>query len=113
MILAELRHSARQLRNAPGFTLVAILTLALGIGASTAVFTVVDSVVLKPLTYRESGQLVVAWERVRFLGTSNVGPSPRHEEMWQERAGMFSGLALVRHRAAGLAVGSDHPNLTG
>src|SRR5499427_4335448 len=66
-ILQELRYAARTLRKSPGFAASAILTLALGIGASTAVFTVVDSVLLKPLAFRESGRLVACWERVRFL----------------------------------------------
>jgi hypothetical protein len=50
MLLRELKHSFRNLSKAPSFAITAILTLALGIGASTAVFTVVDSVILKPLT---------------------------------------------------------------
>ena len=66
-ILQELRYSTRTLRKSPGFAITAILTLALGIGASTAVFTVVDSVLLKPLSFHESGRLVACWERVRFL----------------------------------------------
>ncbi len=115
MILAELHLAARQLRKSPGFTLLALATLALGIGASTAVFTVVDSVVLKPLAYRESGQLVVAWERVRFLGAAHpyVGPNPRHAEIWRERADALQQLALVRHGAVGIAVAAEHPRLTG
>ncbi len=60
----------------PGFTLLAILTLALGIGASTAVFTAVDSVILKTLTYRDSGNLVVVWERVKFLGPNFLLEAP-------------------------------------
>src|SRR5712692_5927583 len=65
ILIQDLRYALRMLRKSPGFAVTAVLTLALGIGASTAVFTVVDSVVLKPLTYRDSGNLVVAWERVR------------------------------------------------
>jgi hypothetical protein len=60
IFIQDLCYAFRTLRNSPGFAATAILTLALGIGASTAVFTVVDSVVLKPLAYRNSGSLVVA-----------------------------------------------------
>src|SRR5689334_13241518 len=78
VLAQDLRYAFRSLRRSPGFAVTAALTLALGIGASTAVFTVVDSVLLKPLAYPESGELAVAWERVRFLNFDVVGPNPRH-----------------------------------
>jgi putative ABC transport system permease protein len=62
-VMQDIRYALRALRKNPGFAAAAIPTLALGIGASTAVFTVVGSVILKPLAYPESGRLVVAWER--------------------------------------------------
>src|SRR5207253_292085 len=96
-----------------GKAATAFLTLALGIGASTAVFTIVDSVLLKPLGYHDSGRLVAAWERVRFLSGEPTGPNPRHVDVWQKRATAFSGLTFLRQMAMGLAVGGEHPRLAG
>ena len=111
-IFRELRYAARTLRKSPGFAATAFLTLALGIGASTAVFTVVDSVLLKPLAFHESGRLVACWERIRFLGDDTTGPNPRHVEVWRQRATAFSGLSYLQNTAMGLTLGAEHPRLT-
>src|SRR5438067_1739336 len=111
-IFRELRYATRTLRKSPGFAATAFLTLALGIGASTAVFTVVDSVLLKPLAFHESGSLVACWEHVRFLGDDATGPNPRHVEVWRQRATAFSGLTYLQNAAMGLTLGAEHPRLT-
>ena len=109
--MTELRLALRQLFKAPGFSIVAILTLAIGIGASTVVFTVVNSVLLQPLKFRESGQLAVVWERVKFLGPigDKLGPNPRHVDLWGKRSSRFTGFSLVKQGTGGLSLGSDHP----
>ena len=67
-LLHDLRFSLRQLRKAPGMTILAVLTLALGIGANTAIFTVIEDVILRPLPYKDSNRLV-------FIGPKNDKPS--------------------------------------
>ena len=107
--LQDFGYALRTLRKSPGFALTAILTLALGIGASTAVFTVVDSIVLEPLAYRDGGQLVVAWEHVKFMSPDPTGPNPRHADIWQKRMTSLSGMALIRQGAGGLTLGTGTP----
>lgn len=109
----DLRHALRRLRNSPGFTITAGLTIALCIGAATAVFTIVDSIVLRPLSFRDSGNLVAIWERIASLSYEPLGPNPRHMDLWNKRATSYSNLALVNQGAIGLTTDADHPYLVG
>jgi predicted permease len=114
IIVQDVLKAARTLRRSPGFALTAFLTLAIGIGASTAVFTVVDSVILKPLAYRDSGSLVVLWEHFQPMSPDPVGPNPRHADLWRKQASAFRGLTLLNQDALGLSTGgTDHPRVVG
>ena len=116
-ILQDIRYGLRQLRKSPSFTLTAVLTLAFGIGATTALFSVVDGVLLKPLAYRDSGRLVVIWERVRFLEKlfPYTGANPRHADLWRKQSTAFTDLTLLQQGATGISLGNgnDHPRLVG
>lgn len=116
-ILQDLRYGLRQLRKSPGFALTAILTLALGIGATTALFSIVNGVLIKPLAYRDSGRLVTIWERVHFLEKlfPYVGPNPRHADIWRKQATAFEDMCILQASSIGVSRGgnNDHPALTG
>ncbi len=111
--MADLRFGCRLLIKSPGFTATALLTLALVIGSTTAVFTVVDSVLLRPLSFPDSGKLVVAWERLPFFGGDTTGPNPRHADLWKKRSTAFSGFALMQQGTIGVAFGTEHPIIAG
>jgi putative ABC transport system permease protein len=100
----DARYSVRVLIAEPGFTLLAVLTLALGIGASTAIFTVVDSVLLRPLPYKDAGRLVVALHGPD--ASSPVSPADYLDYRRDQR--VFEGLAAAQAWGVTLGVG-DRP----
>jgi putative ABC transport system permease protein len=100
----DLRYGARMLRKRPGFTAVAVVTLALGIGANTAMFSFTDAALLKPLAYREPERLVMVWERLP--DGNNTIPGITTFQEWRARNHVFSQIAAVSSAGGGL-------NLTG
>ncbi len=99
-LLLDLRYGARMLRKNPGFTLVAVLTLALGIGANTAIFSVVNGVLLNPLPYPQAEQLVTLHEsKPNFEFGSISYPNFRD---WQKDNHTFSSMAISRSYAFSL-----------
>jgi putative ABC transport system permease protein len=90
-ILQDLRYGLRVLAKNPGFTFVAVLTLALGIGANTAIFSVVNAVLLRPLPYEGSHELVQLWGTLPQLDTAPVSPANFLD--WRERNRSFVRIA--------------------
>ena len=94
-LLQDLRYGIRQLGRQPGSTAIATLTLALGIGVSTAVLSVIDATMLRPLPYPEPGQLVEVGVEITRPGARSSRPTPSMEDMraWQTAADVFSAVA--------------------
>src|SRR5689334_17873248 len=98
----DVRHAARSLMRTPGFTLAALLTLAIGIGANTAIFSVFEAALLRPLPYADESRLVVIHETAR-AGTA-IPVNALHFESWREGLRSFDSMALL---------GPVHSTLTG
>jgi predicted permease len=101
MLAADIRFALRNLRKSPGFSTVAVLTIALGLGANTAIFSFLDGVLLKPLDYPEPERLVQLWEKPPG-GTRN-GISALNFQDWQRQSRSFTAMAATSGKAATLS----------
>jgi len=100
----NLRYAVRSLAKAPGFTFVVILTLALGIGANTAIFSVVNGVLLRTLPYEEPGRLVHLWEDPSGRGQGRNSVAGAQFADWKRAITTMEDIAAIRR---------DYLNLTG
>src|SRR6476660_7750650 len=93
MLLSDLRYAARTLLRAPGFALTVILTLGLGIGANTAIFSVVRGVLLRPLPHKDGDRLVYLRHSIKGPGGENVAFSVPEINDFRENAKSLQGVA--------------------
>jgi predicted permease len=103
-LLQDIRYGWRMLVRNPGFSAIAVLTLAIGVGASTAIFSVVDTVLLRPLPYQQPDQLVVVTESLPGMSTDEIGVSAAEYQDYRDRNRSFTQVAA--YESAGF-------NLTG
>lgn len=110
-IIQDLKFAIRMLLKSPGFTMVAVLTLALGIGANTAIFSIVNAVLLRPLPFKSPSQLVVLRETYKIVG--NVSVSYPNFLDWRQQAHSFSAMAAIETRGFNLSGVAQPENIGG
>src|SRR5271163_3432069 len=92
-IAADFRFALRGLLRTPGFTVVAVVTLALGIGVNTAMFSVAQAALCRPLPYANSARLVKLWETNPLKRWTNAPASPANFADWKKRNSVFTSMA--------------------
>jgi putative ABC transport system permease protein len=103
-LLADLRYALRLLRKTPVFTIAAIGTLALGIGANTTIFSLVQTVLLQPLPYQDPDQVVMVWEDASRAGFPRNTPAPGNYNDWKATNRSFTDMAATRFAGASLTM---------
>ncbi len=96
LVADDLRYGMRLLRKAPGFTAVSLIALALGIGATTAIFSAVDAVLLKPLPFRDSDRLLAVWEKNPAQQKYRLFVAGANFMEWQRQSRIFEDMAALQ-----------------
>ena len=109
----DIRYALRVLAKNPAFTIIAVIALALGIGANSAIFSVVDAVLLRPLPFKHPEQLVMLWENAAHQGFPKNTPSPANFLDWQKQAQSFTGIAAMAERSFNLTGVGEPERLDG
>jgi len=107
----DLRYGFRSLRKKPGFTLTAVIALALGIGANTAIFSVINGVLLRSLAYHDADNIVMVWERSFQRNRSQNSVSPANFLDWQKRSISFQQIAATWDTRVNLTSGGEPEEL--
>src|SRR5437867_2800245 len=112
-MLNDLRYAIRTLFKNPSFATVAVLTLAFGIGATTAIFSVVNAILLRPLPYRDADRIVVVWEKRPIEGTKTNGVTRADYLDWRSQNRVFASLTAHDELPFTLTDGREPERLTG
>src|SRR6266550_790452 len=110
-LVRDILYAARLLRRSPGFAAIALITLALGIGANTAIFSVLNAVLLRPLPYADSDRLVMIGERGPGGSAGNVGYTTFLD--WRDRSHVFEEMALIRSWIPTLITNGEPERISG
>ena len=113
MLLSDIRYAGRLVRRAPFFTTAVVLTLALGIGAATAIFSVVNTVLLRPLPFAEPGRLMQLTEKNDRLHLTNFGASVLNYLSWKEQTEAFAQLGAIATASFNMSGRGDPEQYTG
>jgi putative ABC transport system permease protein len=97
-LIRDIRFALRTMAKKPGFTAVAVIIMGLGIGANTAIFSLVYGILLRPLPYREPDRLAIVWEDASYIGFPKNTPAPANYADWKARNDVFEAMAAFRFR---------------
>jgi putative ABC transport system permease protein len=112
-LLADLRYGVRLFRQAPTFTFIAILALALGIGANSAIFSTLNSIVFRPLPYQDPDRVVMVYEDATAVGFPHNTPAPANYYDWKAQNHVFTDMAAVRYRSVAVTGDGTPEQLVG
>jgi predicted permease len=112
-LIFDLRYSLRRLRKTPLYAAVIVMTLALGIGANVAIFSVVDAVLIRPLPFADPDRVALVWEDASFIGFPRNTPAPANYFDWKVRTHSFTDMAATRGATASLTGGGPPEQLIG
>jgi len=112
-LLSDLKYAFRMLVKAPAFALFSVGVLALGIAANTSIFSFANTVLLRPLPYRDPGRLVMVWEDASYIGFPTNTPAPGNFYEWKEQNRVFDDMAATRDASFSLTGGSVPEEILG
>ena len=113
LFLQDVRYAVRSFRNAPGFTATAAFVAALGVGATTAAFSVTDHVLVRPLPFRQPDRLIKLWQDQTSRGYSRMELSPANYRDWKRLSTSFERMAVWRNISVNLSGDRDPERLDG
>jgi putative ABC transport system permease protein len=112
-LVQDVRYGLRTLARNPGFTFFAVAVLALGIAANTAIFTIADAVLVRPLPYLDAGALVMVWEDASSYGFPRDTPAPGNFYDWKSRSRVFDDMAASHPQSFNLTGGGNPEEIDG